>query len=398
MARTLPLIASLVVVLALPSFADGATAPMTTRFAGITAGGRTLTFDSDSPGAIRSAARITGLLPQEHLAAITLRLPQGAVYGLGTASRLYVLDPLGGATLPVSKNPLDFNLRGFNVGFDVDPKTGLLRTVNDADQNFRINPYTARAIDHNGASPLLEPDPDLHYADADDAAGSNPNISAIAYAPGGLLYGIDTAQNVLVTISPADDGVVHTVGPLGFNAVDAAGFDITDDGVAWASFRVADGRETGLYRINLLTGQAFRAGKANSIGSVVGGRLDPVRSIVALGKLPADRRKPRFSVAARVSPPVVSLLRGRALKLTGACDEACTLVARLVLGGRTVGTATTRIRDLGGTKRFNLKLSRRGRTILRHARGGRLRLAAVATDAAGNRATFPKRKAKAKAK
>ncbi len=379
-------LATVLAALALPAAAGAAT-----RFAAVTDAGRAVTFDSDSPGAIRSAARVTGLSDdEEKLAAIALRLPQGTVYGLGTANRLYVVDPRGGAARPVTAGLIDFNLRGFHVGFDPAPGTGELRVVNDADQNFRLDPYTGTAIDHQPSTAVLDPDIDLQYPKGDPGAGENPNVSAIAYAPSGALYGIDSARDTLVIISPPDEGVVNTVGRLGLDADDPVGFEITDEGDAWATFRRAGRSETGLYRISLGRGRAARARRDNAVGSVLRGRLDPVRSMVVLGELPGDRRKPRFSVAARVSPPVNSLLRGRPLQLSVACDEACSLRVRLELGRRAVGTATSRIRDVGGRRRLNLALSRSGRQIVRRAKGGRLRLTAVATDAAGNRATFPR--------
>ena len=385
MARKLPRtggLLALALLMALPACASA-----TTRFAAITLGGRAITFDADSPGAIRTAARVSGLSDaEEHLAAIALRLPQGNVYALGTANRLYVLDPRGGIARPVTPGLIQFNLRGFYVGLDLDPLAGSLRVVNEADQNFRLDPFTGLAIDHHPSSPAVEPDGDLRYADGDPSAGTNPNVSAIAYSPSGQLFGIDTARDTLVTIAPADDGGLRTIGRLGIDAEDPAGFDINETG-AWATFRRAGSAETGLYRISLARGRATKPLRANAIGSAIGGSVDPPRSMLVLGDLPGDRRKPRFSVAARSSPPVRSLLRGRPLKLAGACNEACTLTVRLVLGARTVGRASTRIRDTGGRKRFNLVLSARGRRLVRRARSGRLRLRAAAVDAAGNRSS-----------
>ena len=183
MARTLPritLLIALAAALALPAAASAAT-----RFAAVTEGGRSLTFDSDSPGAIRSAARVTGLSDaEEHLAAITLRLPQGTVYGIGTANRLYVLDPRSGGAAPVTPGLIEFNLRGFNVGFDQRPardscgwSTTPIRTT--ASTRTPGAPSTTTVV------AVVEPDVDLHYPKGDPAAGTGPNVSAIAYAPSG---------------------------------------------------------------------------------------------------------------------------------------------------------------------------------------------------------------------
>ena len=301
-----------------------------------------------------------------------------------------MLDPRGGEARAVTPGLIDFNLRGFYVGLDLDPIAGSLRVVNDADQNFRLDPFTGRAIDYQPSSQFVEPDADLRYPRGDQAEGESPNVSAIAFSPSGQLFGIDTARDTLVTIAPADDGVVHTIGPLGINAEDPAGVRHQP---GRRLGHVPPGRERG---DGALPDQPLPRPRHQAVAQ----QRDRERARRAGGPAAVDARPGRSRRRPAQAPllgrracfaPVGLLLRRRPLKLVGACNEA---VADRPAGARPPhrGKASTRIRDTGGSRRFDLRLSARGRGIVRRARGGRLRLRAVAVDAAGNRATLPKAK------
>src|SRR5436309_3786 len=61
---------------------------------------RLLKFDASSPGQILTATPITGLQAGESLLGIDVRPATAQLYGLGSAQRLYVIDPNSGvATL-----------------------------------------------------------------------------------------------------------------------------------------------------------------------------------------------------------------------------------------------------------------------------------------------------------
>ena len=72
----------------------------------------------------------------------------------------------------------------------------------------------------------------LAYAAGDANAGKAPFVVAAAYtnsvagATATQLFGLDTARDALVLQSPPNDGVLRTVGRLGFDAVSPAGFDV----------------------------------------------------------------------------------------------------------------------------------------------------------------------------
>jgi hypothetical protein len=66
------------------------------------------------------------------------------------------------------------------------------------------------------------------------------------------------STKLLTRLPSPNDGMVETVGELGVDADQAAGFDIGTSGVAYAALHV--GAETGLFTIDLTTGAATKVG------------------------------------------------------------------------------------------------------------------------------------------
>jgi Domain of unknown function (DUF4394) len=98
-----------------------------------------------------------------------------------------------------------------------------------------------------------------------------------------MLFNLDAARDVLVLQNPPNAGVLTTVGSLGVDVSEIAGFDVAaSDGTAYASLihRVRSGRSNraGLYTIDLETGVATFIGK-------IGGPK-PLLSLATLGEMP----------------------------------------------------------------------------------------------------------------
>jgi hypothetical protein len=220
----------------------------------VTATNNLLTFSSAAPGVIASAVAMTGLQAGETILGIDVRPAAGRLYALGSASRLYTLDPRTGAATQLGAAPFSPVLSGSDFGFDFNPVVDRVRVVSDADQNLRLNPNTALAIT----------DTALAYAAGDANAGANPNIVGAAYtnsfagATSTTLYGIDSNLDILITQNPPNNGTLNTLGPLGADSSGAVGFDIARNGTALATLTV--GGIAQLYRINLLTGSASLIG------------------------------------------------------------------------------------------------------------------------------------------
>lgn len=352
------------------------------RFFGVTEANRLVTFHSDSPGAIRSGVPITGLVDgDEGILGIDVRPADGALYATGSAGVLYRIDPRTGVATTVSQTP-GFSVRGRSLGFDFNPVADRLRLVSEAGMNLRVDPNTGQGT----------ADRSLAYAAGDPNAGKAPFVVAAAYtnsvagATATQLYGLDSARNALVLQSPPNDGVLRTLGGLGFDAVSPAGFDIAaSDGTAWAAFRRAGKRDVGLYLLDLRFGRAFRAVRRNAVATFAGSKRDRLRALAAGGEVVDDTTPPRVRVLARSRTRTDHLLSGRALRIRLSYNEACALTADLLLGKRLVGR--TRVTKLGeaGRATVRVRLSKRGRRLVRAA-GARtgLRFRVNARDVAGN--------------
>jgi hypothetical protein len=140
-----------------------------------------------------------------------------------------------------------------------------MRTVNDGDKSFLVHPNTTNS--QTGA--------DLFYGVADPNAGADPNVVALAYsnnfrsAPTTQAYGIDAGLDILVTLA-GNAGTLATVGPLGVDVTDLAGFDISGEtGAAYAVMTPAGSSQSIFYTINLATGAATPVGPVGAIGGGV---------------------------------------------------------------------------------------------------------------------------------
>jgi hypothetical protein len=215
-----------------------------------------LSFNVSAPNKINSDKPITGLQAGEAILAIDIRPATGQIYGLGSTSRLYMIDKTTAVATVVGTSAFTPALNGATFGFDFNPTVDRIRVVSNARQNMRLNPETGAAV---GA-----------LADIDLSPGA-PAVSAAAYtnnqagSASTTLYAIDPSTDKLYTVGgingiPSPNGGVLTeVGALGINVDGNNGFDISGtDNKAYALLSI--GSATKLYSINLSTGAATAVG------------------------------------------------------------------------------------------------------------------------------------------
>lgn len=233
-----------------------------------------LRFDSAAPGVVTTVGPITGLQPGETLVGIDFRpaTQLTTLFGLGSANTLYTINPATGGATAVTGGPA-FTLSGTSFGVDFNPVPDRLRVVSEADQNLRLDP-------NNGG--LTAVDTALAYAPGDVNAGRDPRVVGAAYtnslgtATTTTLYGIDASLDILlrqggVNVPPGtpspNGGQLFTIGSLGVNTSDLAGFDISGlSGVAFAALQTG-GAGSSLFTIDLNTGLA------TSLGTIGNGSL-----------------------------------------------------------------------------------------------------------------------------
>ena len=192
-----------------------------------------------------SSVAITGLQGGEALLAIDFRPATGQLYGVSSASRLYVINQNTGAARAIGSGAFTPAVAGNLVGFDFNPTVDRIRLVTSTGQNLRLNPETGTVAATDGV--------------LNGAAGAT--ITGAAYtnntagATTTVLYDLDPATDQLYRQDPPNDGKLVAVGPLNLNISGNGGFDIDDrTGTALGLYAV-NGNPT-LFTVDLTTGAA----------------------------------------------------------------------------------------------------------------------------------------------
>lgn len=307
---------ALIAAIGVPSIAQGQSAP---NMVAVTATGQLVRFNGATPSAIASTTAISGLQAGESIVGADFRPANGRLYAVGSTGRLYTVDPMSGAA--TQSGSAAIALTGAAFGVDFNPVPDRLRVVSDGDQNLRINVDTAEAT-VDGA---------LKYAPADANASANPMIVAAGYtnsmagATATTLFVIDAGLDTLARQDPPNDGVLNTIGKLGVDVTEAAGFDILADGNrAMAALTTAGGTGSELYSIDLNSGAATRVGP---IGSGL-----QVRGLAAMPSMaPAAQPSPAAKPAGQPAPGAAQM--PAALPRAGEAEDRTSMLAMLGAAG-----------------------------------------------------------------
>ena len=276
MIRIRPLLVAAAILCA-AGLGNAATADAAELLYGVDTQNRLVTFNGDTPTSI-SRIPFTGLPAGEQIVGLDVRPANKQVVALSSASRLYRIDVATGAATAIGAAPFTPALAGASFGFDFNPTVDRIRVTSDARQNLRLHPDTGAAAAVDGT---------LTYAVGDAGASSTPRVVGSAYtnsvagATTTSLFDIDAGRDFLALQNPPNNGTLVSVGALGVDAGDNAGFDISSvDGVAYAALQVTPSASSGLYRIDLTTG------RATLVDRIGGGT--PLRALAAAGTAPAD--------------------------------------------------------------------------------------------------------------
>lgn len=218
-------------------------------FYGITASGQLGKYNANAAETAISSVAVSGLQPGESILSIDFRPATGELYGLGSSSRLYIINTATGNTRVVGTDAFTPAISGNITGFDFNPTVDRIRLVTSTGQNLRLNPETGTVVATDG--------------NINGVAGAAVNAVAytnsVAGAATTTLFDLDITTQKLYKQIPPNDGTLAEVGGLGVMPSGDAGFDISPDNeVALASMFVAG--KSSLFQVDLETGMAVKLG------------------------------------------------------------------------------------------------------------------------------------------
>ncbi|WP_239692005.1 DUF4394 domain-containing protein [Hymenobacter coccineus] len=258
-----------------------------------------LQFNANNVATAPAAVTITGLQANERILSVDYRPATGQLYGLGSTSRLYVINPTTGVARAIGAGAFSPAINGTSATIDFNPTVDRLRLVTNTGQNLRLNPETGGVAATDGS--------------INGVTGAT--VSAVAYtnsvsgASTTTLFDIDPTTDKLYRQDPPNDGTLVAIGDLGVNATGVAGFDVSAvDNNAFAALTV-DNR-AGLYKIDLATGSATRYDNFPTGTNIIGVAI-PTQA-VAYG-VDADNNFVAFNPTApqtQVAKPLTGLQNG----------------------------------------------------------------------------------------
>jgi hypothetical protein len=181
-------------------------------------------FSTSYPEKVMNSSTITGLQEGEMILGIDFRPATGQLYGLGSKSRLYVINPSSGiatlaaalTTVPAgSTTGVPLSLSGTSFGFDFNPVVDRIRIVSNTGQNLRAHPTTGVTI----VDGSINPQPVWITGVAYD---NNDTVSTTTTE----LYALDVTSDKLFEIDPPNNGTLIEPLSINLNITGNGGFDI----------------------------------------------------------------------------------------------------------------------------------------------------------------------------
>jgi opacity protein-like surface antigen len=225
-----------------------------------------LTFNARNPERIKDIQAITGLPAGVSLRGIDFRPKTGDLYGVGSDSVVYRVNP--GTGIAISEGPaFTPALRGRAFGVDFNPVVDKIRVVSDDRQNLRLN------VDEGT---VLSADADLDPGMPQIVAAGYENSSFSFTQPAAtVLHVVDAASDSLFTQNPPNNGTLMNQRKLKVDVGLNAGFDIAGEDNMGFLANARSGRGSELYTVDVPTG------KTRSLGRIGGGKRLVVTGLAA---------------------------------------------------------------------------------------------------------------------
>ena len=214
-------------------------------FFGISSNNKLLKYNANAAQTVIAQFDITGLQPGENLLAIDFRPATGQLYGIGSSSRLYIINPENGSARALGSAAFTPSISGTITALDFNPTVDRIRLVTNTGQNLRLNPETGTVAATDAA---------INPATAVTGAAYTNSFAGAAAT---VLYDIDGVK--LYKQDPPNNGSLVEVGNLGITGMGASDFDISPDNkVILAPITVSGVND--LYQIDTANGKAVSLG------------------------------------------------------------------------------------------------------------------------------------------
>lgn len=219
-------------------------------------------YDAMKPGTAISNVMISGLQTAETMLAIDFRPATGQLYGVGSSSRIYVINITSGEARAIGTMPFTPALAGNVAAFDFNPTVDRIRLISTGGQNLRLNPETGTVVATDGMINI--------------SGVVNGNITGAAYtenkagAATTVLFDVEVQTDMLYKQDPPNSGALVAVGSLGVDLSGSGEFDIdasTNTGLA--VYNDANGNPS-VFTIDLMTGKAVNVGALGGVTTVKG--------------------------------------------------------------------------------------------------------------------------------
>jgi hypothetical protein len=225
-----------------------------------------LWVNARNPDRIRDIQAISGLPAGVTLRGIDFRPKTGDLYGVGSDSVVYRVNPDTG--IAIAEGPaFTPALRGTAFGVDFNPVVDKIRVVSDDRQNLRLN------VDEGT---VLSTDKDLNPGLPMVVAAGYENSSFSFTQPSAtMLHVVDAASDMLFTQAPPNDGTLTNGRKLGIDVGLNAGFDIAGADNLGFLTNATPRRGSSLYTVDIKTG------KTKWLGTIGGGKRLVVTGLAA---------------------------------------------------------------------------------------------------------------------
>lgn len=237
----------------------------TASFTALAEGNQLIYFADGNLSDPKSMVSITGIASGETILSIDYRPATGQLYGLGSSSRIYIINENSGVATPLGSAAFSPAIEGTSASLDFNPTVDRIRVVAETGQNLRLHPETGLVAATDGSI----------------NGGMNPKIGAVAYnnsfsgATATVLFDIDITTDKLYQQVPPNDGGLMEVGDLGVDFQSLTDMDIlADNSLAMAVNKVDN--ETRLYTIDLSSGAASWVGVFKQPVVGIAFKTDPI--------------------------------------------------------------------------------------------------------------------------